>query len=55
LYGVRDSSAALPKNDAPQLLLGGQPDAPVAVQLIGGGDPLGRAELRTWGASGRCG
>lgn len=55
LYGVRDSSAALPKNDAPQLLLGGQPDAPVAVQLIGGGDPLGRAELRAWGASGRCG
>jgi hypothetical protein len=40
--------------DVPLLLLADDADAPVSVQLVGGGDPLGRADLREWAKSGRC-
>ena len=53
IYGVRALQAGM-RDDVPLLLLGDDSDAPVSVQLVGGGDPLGRADLREWGKSGRC-
>lgn len=53
LYGVR-SLSEWTRADALPLLVGDEPDAAVAVQLTGGGDPLGRAELSAWGPSGKC-
>lgn len=53
IYGVRTIQAGM-REDVPLLLLADDADAPVFVQLVGGGDPLGRADLRAWGKSGRC-
>lgn len=53
LYGVR-AGQEWTRTEARPLRLGDDPDATAAVQLTGGSDPLGRAELRDWGASGGC-